>query len=412
MYTENSEQIQSVIIAQDTLDGLAELAEIINPPEFADIVQIDPRNLFCQKTGNIIGKRDENSLFLLAKIYGKQGVLSHSYHSVGLNTHPAWILTDSLSLDILIESDPVGFCCYMLGEITKEFFQNHKNQNPKLLPAIERHWALARANGIISTRGIAELSELNLELCKFRTYEEDTKKHLFRKFREHSQSPDTLAMLATTGELTGILRSITLQVLAAIGNASYSISGRDIYDYRQRLKKAGELDTTYKTPVDASSKSASNIRGMKASKRDVKEAGLFNELAKLFGDEGLNTIGETNLTYARREEFNRKEILRASLNDRIKTATADPFDFDLSALDNLNLDLVEAPNEADENDVEVRFVAQEIAPLEEPSTLQIPNNMLPDAIYIVDEQIIVIDYKTTQPLTLREKLAARLAGAK
>lgn len=384
MYSEpNADDIQAVIISQDIIEGISALTDYVNTE--AVEVKINPRNFTCQKTGHIVGQRDENSLFSLMKIYGKDEFISILYHSVSLNTHPSWIYTTGENLDVLIEADPVGYACYCFSLITEQFYQTQRNLDRKRLPAIERHWAMARANALLVARGIDELPELNAELCRFLTYAPDTKAYLFKQIKEFGKSPDMLALLACSGELKNLLNEATQKALAGIGRASYAINGVDISDHRDRLKKVGLIDEIYRTPADAA-RGPSNIRKQRKSNRDIQEATLFGELRKMFG--GLERRGMKS-----EGEFALKKW-------REKIASNDAFDViknDLEALVNFQLETIEAPNEAGENEVEVRTLARDT----------ISNG----ASGGTEDQINQFIQISTKPLTLREKIAA-LKGAK
>lgn len=403
----NAEDIQAVIISQDIIDGIASLANHVN--DDAIEVRIDPRALTCQKTGHVIGFRDENSLFSLMKIWGKEHFVGTIYHATSLNTHPSWIYTNGENLDILIEADPVGYACYCFNLITEQFYQSSRNLDRKRLPAIERHWSLARANALLIARGIGELAELNGELCRFLTYAPDTKTYLFKQIKEFGKSADMLAVLAVSGELTGLLRTATEKALAGIGRASYAINGVDIVDHRNRLKKVGLIDEIYRTPADAA-RGPSNIRRQKSSARDIKEATLFDELSKLFG--GLERKGMRN----------EGDFAIKKWRDKIAGTAFEPFANDLEALGNFRLENIEAPGEAGENEVEVRMLAPPagneqrsgsvaFASITVPEQENTTENTEAKSWNNMDEMTIGHIEPAPKPLTLREKLAA-LKGAK
>lgn len=327
MMEPNTEQLQLVIQSSDMIEELASLHELINDPTLG--VEIEPLKIYCQKTGHIVGARDQNSLFSLIKIKGKNAIIPSLYNATTLSVHPAWIETSGENLDRLINDDPIGYAVYCFGLITSGFYQNAKNTDKKKYPWIERYWALARANALLTQRGIAGLDALNIELCKLLTYAPDTQSYLFKRAREMAKTPDMLAMLHCSGELTELLRDCTNRYLAAIQSHEYYIHKTRFVDYAA-------------TPADAA-RGPSNIRQQKASKRDIKEASEFAELTKLFGDAGLdiremmraNTPG-TNAWKARLASNTKAEMLA-----------------DLIEIGGTNLDNVFDAVEVEDNEVEI-----------------------------------------------------------
>lgn len=327
MLEPNSEQLQTVIQSQEMIEEIASLNILINDPTLG--VEIEPLKIYCQKTGHIVGQRDQNSLFSLIKMKGKNAIIPSLYNATTLSVHPAWIETNGETLDQLIDSDPIGYACYCFGLITSGFYQTAKNQDRKRQPWIERYWAMARANALLVQRGIAGLDQLNIELCKLLTYAPDTQSYLFKRARKMAETPDMLAMLHCSGELTELLRDCTNRCLAAIQSTDHYIQKTRFVDYAA-------------TPADAA-RGPSNIRQQKASKRDVKEATMFAELAKLFGESGLK-IDSVNMVDGTKRW---KQIVSVS-----KTKEAEML-ADLMEFGGTNLDNVFDAAETEDNEIEV-----------------------------------------------------------
>lgn len=334
MHEPNSEQLQSVIMAADLASEIEALAVITNDETLG--VRIEPLKLYCQKTGHIIGQRDENSLFSLIKIKGKAAIIPALYNATSLSVHPAWIETNGAKLDELIDNDPIGYACYCFGIITAGFYQTAKNTDRKLQPWVERYWAMARANAMLMQRGIGELPELNIQLSRLLTYAPDAPQYLFKRARKLAQTPDMLAMLACTGELTPLLKDCVNKCLDELGRASTYINRTRFIDYAM-------------TPADAA-RGPSNIRQQRASKRSVKEATIFFELQNMFKAEGLNL--RTGL------EFNTPGTTawknRFASNTAAKEAEMLE---DYKAFGGTNLDLSFNLEDEDDNEIEVRTLA-------------------------------------------------------
>lgn len=395
MYEPNSEELQAVIISNDIVEMSAELNTLVNEPELG--IEISGLDLFCQKTGHKIGTRNENSIFALVKICGKD-VAGNLYNATTLNVHPAWIDTDEESLDALINSDPIGYACYCFSLITSQFYQTKKNESPKLGAWAERYWSLARANKILSERGTDNLEQLNEALARLITFMPISAQHLyegkihlsretsyiFKHIREKIKSPDQLALLHVSGDLINILHNATNDCLDSLGRA-------DAWIKRTRF-----IDIAA-TPEDAA-RGPSNVRRQNISKRKIEEASLFAELASLMKREGLDTqIKQENLvgSTAWRAKYMSAQQLRES-----ELAT------ELTALAEVtNLALPETmEDDSDDYKIETRiggegFVMEEKEIIEE---LAVATDMMFAAINTPETVIL-----PPKPLTLLEKMRAK-----
>lgn len=378
MITPNSEQIQNVIISSDMIEQIEKLREAINDPVTG--VEIEPLKIYCQKTGHIIGARDENSLFSTMKISGKNDFLSSLYHAVTLSVHPAWINTSGPDLDRLIEQDPIGYACYCFGFITAQFYQNSHNSDRKRQPWIERYWAMARANALLTQRGIAELPALNEELCKFLTYANDhenknnPKSYLQRRIGEFAKTPDMLAMLAITGELTELLRDCTNKALAAIGMTQKYINATRFVDYAA-------------TPID-NARGPSNIRQQKRSKRELSDAKEFGELSKLFEDSGLDLRSMIMANVPGTSKF------RERIAEENAKREADMLQ-DLITIGGTNLDNLLEEDDSDDNAVEIHTLA----------VLHENNNEL-STVHNETQSSIITTTITQKPMSALERIRA------
>lgn len=367
MMEPNTEQLQLVIQSSDMIEELASLHDLINDPTLG--VEIEPLKIYCQKTGHIVGSRDQNSLFSLIKIKGKNAIIPSLYNATTLSVHPAWIETNGENLDKLINDDPIGYAVYCFGLITSGFYQNSKNTDRKRQPWIERYWAMARANALLTQRGIAGLEALNIELCKLLTYAPDTQSYLFKRAREMAKTPDMLAMLHCSGELTELLRDCTNRYLAAIQSHEYYIHKTRFVDYAA-------------TPADAA-RGPSNIRQQKASKRDIKEASEFAELTKLFGDAGLD------IREMMRANTPNTNAWKARLVSNTKAKEAEML-ADLIEIGGTNLDSVFDAVEVEDNEVEVNRLSMwsdKDHRVETPETLETPQNEQNDEIPQIPEEL-------------------------
>lgn len=338
MFEPNAQELQAVIISQDMVEEISALSLIVNDQTLG--VEISPLKIYCQKTGHIIGSRDENSLFSLVKIKGKNSIIPSLYNGTTMSVHPAWIETNGECLDILINDDPIGYACYCLGLITAQFYQNSKNSDRKRLPWIERYWAIARANALLTQRGVSGLTELNIELCKLLTYAPDAPNYFFKRVRKLGQTPDMLAMLHCTGELTALLKDCVNRCLRDIGQAEQYIQRTRYVDYAA-------------TPADAA-RGPSNIRQQKASKREVKEAGMFAILSDLFKDSGL----DIRQTIMNNTPGTGAWKARVASNAAAKEAKMLQ---DLQSFGGTNLDFSLEDEEEDDNSVEVRTLARDVS---------------------------------------------------
>lgn len=340
MYEPNNEQIQAVIQLDTLQEVIAETYELINDPEIE--TKISAWDLFCQKTGHRIGSRSENSLLLLIKICGKTGVESNLYNCTSLNVHPAWLDTSPDCLDDLMESDPIGYACYSFAFLTMQFYQRAKNQDVRLYPASERYWALARANALMQERGTHELDELCAELARAVTFMPDSGVHLFNAISKFGNTPDKLAALHCSGELISKLRDATNLTMSSLGQARTFA--------KHWIQRTRFIDLAA-TPEDAA-RGPSNIRKQRISKRHVADAAMFNEIDKLFANQGFdlkqqildNTPGSTAW---------REKISEASRRRQAE------IELGLAALDGLtNLTFFDE-NDDDDQTVEVRSIARE-----------------------------------------------------
>lgn len=391
MFEQTSEAIQAVIISQDTLELQAELSLLVNEPELG--IEISPFDLFCQKTGHKIGTRSENSIFSLIKICGRD-VAGNLYNATTLNVHPAWVETDTDELEKLIEHDPIGYACYCFSLITAQFYQTHKNFNPKLGPWADRYWALARANKLLTERGADHLAELNEALARLVTfmpdsatylYEANSKvklsretQYIFKNIREKLKTPDQLALFHVSGDLIDLLHKATNDCLDAIGRS-------DAWIKRTRF-----IDIAA-TPEDAA-RGPTNVRRQNISKRKIEEASLFAELSNLMKREGLDTqIKQENLpgSTAWRKKYMSAEQLR-------ETDLA----AELAALAEVtNLAMPEnMEDDSEDYKVETRIGGQGF-------TMQEAEEVATDMLSVINEssQIII----PPKPMTLLEKMRAK-----
>lgn len=339
MFEPDAELISEVIATSDLKDVLAEFSLVINEPELG--VEIAPDGIYCQKTGYQVATRDRNSLLQLLQILGKD-TTGNLYNATSLNVHPAWIHTNPEDLDVLIDSDPIGYACFCFEVLTREFYQTNRPapQDKRKIPFIEKYWALARANAMMQKRGAADLEELNIALANLITYMPYSSAHLFSTLGKIAKTPDSLANLHCNGELLHILEDATNKTLNDLG-------------YRRRytqeyINKTMFIDIA-RTPEDAA-RGPTNVRKQKISKAKIEEATMFAEIMKIAKANGLDfQLQSTNLpgSTAWQERLKKKSEMReAEIMAELAT---------LSAFSNVALPEVEDDDEND-NSVEVRTV--------------------------------------------------------
>lgn len=278
MFEPDADLLNSIVSNSDLADTMAEFSDCINDSELG--IEIDPYGIYCQKTGYQIATRDKNSLLQLIAICGKDNLTGNLYNATSLCVHPAWLCTNPDDLDNLIESDPVGYACFMFDMLTRNFYQNNlpKAQDTRRLSFTEKYWALARANKLMLTRGAPGLDELNIALARIVTFMPDSGHYLFTAIGKFAKTPDALANLHCNGELLQLLEHATNRTLDSIG-------------YRRKyaaeyIKKTMFIDIAA-TPEDAA-RGPSNVRRQRVSKEKVEDATMFAELMKLAKDQGVS----------------------------------------------------------------------------------------------------------------------------
>lgn len=407
MHNPDALEIAAVIASQDIIECTKELNAFVNDEGLG--VEISSLAIYCQKTGHKIAERDINSIFSFMKIRDKSEFVYNLFNATSLCVHPAWLETNGKDLDLLMANDPIGYACYCFGLITADYYQNAKNVNPKLETYAQRYWALARANALLTQRGQAGLTELNLELCRFLTYAKGakgTEKYLFKRAQEMAQSPDMLAMLHVSGELTDLLHDCVNRTLNTIGAADRYIHATRFVDFSA-------------SPADAA-RGPSNIRKQRASKRDVKEQGMFGELKKLFenaGLEGMGVFASKIPTINKRADFSRFAAI-AEDNEAKMIA-------DLAAFGGTNLDLFGTADDGEEDDNEVIILRGEAVtkPVESPETIAetietIPAETMNEIAAAVtnsvsqSEAIPTIQTPTQEPQVIKPMSALERARAK
>lgn len=418
MFEENqSDTIQAVVAAQDILDCVSELNRMVNDETLG--VEIDALGIYCQKTGAKIGGRDQNSLFSLHKLCGKDAIVGNLYNATALCTHPVWLITNGEALDDLMSADPINYACYCFGLFTAEYYQTARNKDQRKQPYADRYWAMARANALMNARGVGGIDELNIELQRALIYAPDTLKYISRKIRAFSETPDNLAQLAVSGDLLSIVKDATDKVTSSIGMANIHIERTRFVDIALSAADAA--------------RGPSNIRMQKRTKRDVAETQMMKELRDLMGNIHFTETKVPDYAKIRARMQKADDELE---NELLSLSIETNFD--------IEMDDIEIPG-YDPNSVEINTLSTNVAddgmnPNPIPSTnsenTNVPDN-LPDAIM---PDGTFVDYKINQSmaeigtaihkaiasgtpieeavkaipsdklLTMRERLAAKLQG--
>jgi len=389
MQDTNVQEIQAVIASSDIVECVSELNSLVNLVECG--VEINPLGIYCQKTGALIGQRDQNSLFSLHKICGKEAIVGNLYNATALAVHPAWLITTGGALDDLMENDPVNYCVYCFGLFTQQYYQKAISKDQRKQPFSERYWAMARANAMIMTRGIARIDELNLALQRALIYAPDTLQYIAKKVRAFAETPDNLAQLAISGELIDIVNDATDKITSSIGLAN-------IYIERTRF-----VDVAL-SAADAA-RGPSNIRKQRRTKRDIAETQMMVELRELMG----------NIHFSEQKQPDYKAI-RARLQQpqqeqtELESAYAAilPTNFDIT-IDDIEI--------GDENAVEINRIVAVQGEAERTPIIKQPQEPEPAPIDVSNIRNAINatlaqnsnTAQTTKPLT---SLAARIAAMK
>lgn len=217
----NLEQYQDVIAADDLADVIDLLTLQINDETLS--IRIDPRGIYCAKTGTKIGIRDEVSLFSAIKSRGKNDLLFALYNAHGMQVDPAWLFTDNVKLDLLQQRDPIAYCCYCFSLATKQFYDKAWSKRLNYASAAsEQYWSLARANALLQTQSLERIRDLSIALCHLLTYAPETLHYIYRVLGRNAQTPDKLALMQCSGELMPAIEKAVNSAFGALLNSTES----------------------------------------------------------------------------------------------------------------------------------------------------------------------------------------------
>ena len=243
---------------------------------------ISPFVIYCCKTGQPVGSIDNDALYMAIDLHGVSSAAELLYHG-NLNVpHPAWRKTAlqtreqyNVILDKLCDLQPQAYAAYCMGLIAQRYHrirQSAKWQSPQV--HAEFHWSLARAYQILGLVPKSDLPEICDALCHVLTYP-DSVRYLNRLIGNRIKSPDTLAKLALSKDLHGLLNKAldaTFQGMnnwsGAIERAAYEDAAKVSQIRAQRMSKVHRVNN--------------ELRLKKLTKKKEREEEV-NKLADLFG---------------------------------------------------------------------------------------------------------------------------------
>ncbi len=271
--------IQNALHASDMLDAMATITTRINNAALPN-VRLDPLTIYCNKTGQPIGQRTNDAIFDAIRFHGKTHFCEIAHRAHGLNSAPAWVSTDSESLDRLLEADPVGYTAYSLGVICDKFTNKPVRYDANAIAA--HHYALARAWAIIHHAHASDTTalvivELNYKIMELLNYGENLVKQIVAKLGDKAHMPDTLAHMAISGALEPLIDEAINNTMRAMENHALAM----------KFPNTGKrFESLARTPADAS-RGPSNIKGQSRVKTRVKNRMQVLKLMKEFGDLGF-----------------------------------------------------------------------------------------------------------------------------
>lgn len=296
---------------------------------------IDPMRLYCAKTGQAIGSRDQGAL-LTALEYAGDAAIIEALDTAHTACAPQWLNTSPEALDVLIDKDTAAYVVYCLAVLTRKQFTPRK-PDPKLrhIPLArnvtdEFYWSKARAYRTIASMSALDQYALALKVNVACTFTEHAMNVLAREIKDlAARSPDGLAAQAKAGTLIPKLDKALANTLASI--------------YAQR-----NAETGFTPAIEIAMTGPSNIRKTRASRRSRKQQGFDIAIRGIMAE--IEPQGRSMLE---REIEQRSDAAGFALFDVIEN------DRKLKPLGEFSFDLDDDEDESPENRVTMRRMSLE-----------------------------------------------------
>lgn len=344
-------EVADTVAASGMMIALGKLRLLINDLSLPH-VKLDPLTVYCNKTGQPIGARHTDAIFDAIKIHGEDAFFNDAMSAHGLNTHPAWINTNGISLDRLMEAQPVAYAAYCLGTICDKFTNKPAHYDRNAIA--KHHYARARAYTVMmqdtafNTYDAALMQtpvmDLNFKLVELMTFAPDTVRYIVARLGDKAKSADQLALLATQGKLSQI---ITDAIETAM--QQFTSFGAAVQEKNRRQK----FEDTPTSPADAA-RGPSHIRQQDRSKSRVKNRQKINKIMQDFGEFGFGQLlndGERAMRANMDNDW--RNVAKAQAKPRAITIDTDM----LAMLDMRHVDARDT-EEFDEYEVEVRVISR------------------------------------------------------
>lgn len=184
------------------IDAERAIYAAINLPGETRFPALDPRGLYCAKTGQRVGTRDtQAALTALSPAHADAGTyIECVLQAGGMLIHPGWLDMSPAAIDAKLEQEPVAAIAYLIGLICRKY--TARPQREERADIARYHWALARAYATLEkhfTRPDRRQAakETALQLCDIVAYGAGPVRRFGRFFGDRAASPDTLALEAT-----------------------------------------------------------------------------------------------------------------------------------------------------------------------------------------------------------------------
>ncbi len=120
---ENLAEVISLVVnvdpeaVEDKLTQLYETENLILLLENEEVINEIDLNIYCEKTGHLIGSWDESSVSYLVQTIGKERAKEVIKIKSRNQIHATWLFTDDKALTKLADTDPVGYFIYSIATI-------------------------------------------------------------------------------------------------------------------------------------------------------------------------------------------------------------------------------------------------------------------------------------------------------
>lgn len=381
--------INQVLSANATVEMLARVSNRMNVwPVCAGfhVKQINPLDIFCQKTGKFIGTRNEQEFQQTCELLGAAQAEISLFYSTSLAVHPLWLKTDNETLDRLMTIDALGYACFALNIATAGYYEYGWKPGHRIPTAAkrellsgayaERYWALVRCNQLLARHSTEKLQELNAALCRMLAYENVTLHYIFRvlgnkMFARYGSKIAKCADFLAAMPVDDLIAAISEATDAAINSLMFSSAQKG-----QGLPTYG---VATKTPEDMTANHGrSNIRMQAQASRGVKTASVTVAKRKLenalksisiFKESTIEKIVRQNMPIdaksSREEQISWKEISKVGAFppsgpkiDKDGFFQLDTRTLSLEAFDTMELSDLDDDEDYEDNTVEVHVLTR------------------------------------------------------